>query len=286
MRPAAHDRHGLEAAVRVRGKPGHHVAVVHAPAVLAGEVHGRCCGRRATPPARGARCPPGTRRRGGRRTGTGRASATAAGRAGSRPAPRRRSGRGDGLARASRLEYAAGARARKLDSATHCCSVRQRWPAAARTAVRRGFAERARARALRAAGLRAARGRRDGLGAAYSAAMPSWLIAPGHRRPAPAPGRRWAAGGLRRRRATTPPAAPPPASPRPGADAPPAAGHADHRRRRPPGTSDDGTGTSTARHRAHDRHRPRTEASSTETPGRPRPPARRSSTSGRCRTSA
>ncbi|MEZ4369102.1 MAG: hypothetical protein R2939_22885 [Kofleriaceae bacterium] len=35
---APHQRHRLEAAVRVLRKPGHHLAVVHAPAVLAGEV--------------------------------------------------------------------------------------------------------------------------------------------------------------------------------------------------------------------------------------------------------
>ena len=34
----AHDRHGLEAAMRMLRKPGHDVAVVHAPAVLALEV--------------------------------------------------------------------------------------------------------------------------------------------------------------------------------------------------------------------------------------------------------
>ena len=35
---AAHERDGLEAAVRVPGEAGHDVAVVHAPAVDAGEV--------------------------------------------------------------------------------------------------------------------------------------------------------------------------------------------------------------------------------------------------------
>jgi len=35
---AAHDRHRLEAAVRVRGKARHAAAVVHAPAVLAAEI--------------------------------------------------------------------------------------------------------------------------------------------------------------------------------------------------------------------------------------------------------
>jgi hypothetical protein len=34
----AHDRDGLESAVRMLRKPGHDVAVVHAPAVLALEV--------------------------------------------------------------------------------------------------------------------------------------------------------------------------------------------------------------------------------------------------------
>ena len=32
----AHDGHGLEAAVRMRREAGHRLAVVHAPAVLAG----------------------------------------------------------------------------------------------------------------------------------------------------------------------------------------------------------------------------------------------------------
>ena len=69
---AAHDGHGLEAAVRVLRKAGHDVAVVHAPAVLAVEVLADVAARERRGRARAARCPRGTRRRGGRRTGTDR----------------------------------------------------------------------------------------------------------------------------------------------------------------------------------------------------------------------
>src|SRR5262249_53458996 len=46
--PAPHDRHGLEPAVRVLREAGDHLAVIHAPAVLAGEVlaDGAPCERR------------------------------------------------------------------------------------------------------------------------------------------------------------------------------------------------------------------------------------------------
>ena len=50
----AHERDGLEAAVRVLGEAGHDAAVVHAPAVDAGEVLPDVAGRRATRP--GPRC--------------------------------------------------------------------------------------------------------------------------------------------------------------------------------------------------------------------------------------
>ena len=57
--PAAHDRHGLEAAVRVLREARHDVAVVHAPAVLAREVLPDVAAgeRRRRPELR--RCPPG-----------------------------------------------------------------------------------------------------------------------------------------------------------------------------------------------------------------------------------
>ena len=69
--------HRLEAAVGVLGEAGHDQAVVHAPAVLAREVHAE-----VPPVERGLRghalvAGGDRRRRGGRRTGTGRWSATA-----------------------------------------------------------------------------------------------------------------------------------------------------------------------------------------------------------------
>ena len=72
----AHDGHGLEAAVRMRREARHRVAVVHAPAVLAGEVLAEVAPgqRRVAGPS--CRCRAGRRRRGRRRTGTGRSSAT------------------------------------------------------------------------------------------------------------------------------------------------------------------------------------------------------------------
>ena len=56
MRPAPHDGHRLEAAVRVLREAGHDLAVVHAPAVLARRSPGRGRGPRATPPGPAARC--------------------------------------------------------------------------------------------------------------------------------------------------------------------------------------------------------------------------------------
>ena len=73
---AAHVGDGLEPAVRMLREPGHLEPVVHPPPVDAGEVGAELAPRQRRRRARTARCPPGTRRRGARRTGTGRSSAT------------------------------------------------------------------------------------------------------------------------------------------------------------------------------------------------------------------
>ena len=87
----AHVRDGLEAAVRMLREAGHHVAVVHAPAVDAREVGTDARGRPAGHRARSARCPPGRRRRGARRRGRGRPSATGSPSTAPSPARSRRS---------------------------------------------------------------------------------------------------------------------------------------------------------------------------------------------------
>ena len=58
------------------GKPGHHVAVVHAPAVFALEVLADVAARSEAAGPELRRCPRGTRRRGARRRGTDRRSPT------------------------------------------------------------------------------------------------------------------------------------------------------------------------------------------------------------------